>query len=93
MLVVLEVLFAVFAPAGRGGEGSSGWRWLGAGAGGSWRGGAGWLLDGGGKLLLWSSAFIEARFRRLRRTASTTVYKAWWWLLPGSWRYGVSGDV
>ena len=50
-------------------------------------------LGGGGKMLLWSSAFIEARFRRLRRTASATVYKAWWWLLPGGWRYGVSGDV
>ena len=90
-MVFLEVLFVVFAPAGRGGEGSSGWRWLVAGAGGPCRGGGGWLLGGGGELLLWSSSFIEARFRRLRRTASAAVYKAWRWLLPGGSRYGISG--
>ena len=66
--VLVQVVLVVFSidgsPAGRGGEGSAVWSWLGDGGGGPCCGGGGWKLGGAGKLELWPYSFNETRFRR-----------------------------
>ena len=58
------------APAGRGGEGSGFWRWLGDGGGGPGRRRRGWKKGGCGELALWLCTFIDSRFRCLAADGS-----------------------
>jgi hypothetical protein len=86
-------LFGCSAPAGHGGEGSGGWRWLVAGVGGHGWCGGGWKMGEAG-----SSCCGRARSSRLgfvagRRTATAVIYNVWRRHLPGGWRYGDSGIV
>ena len=92
LLREVVVLFVVYALAGRGGKGSSGWRWL--GDGGGWPGcrRRGWKLGGSWARVLWPYSFIDLQFRRLRRTVLAAVYMMWWCSRSGGWWYGVDGD-
>jgi hypothetical protein len=84
---------AGFAPAGRGGEGSSFWRWVPGGAGGPERHGGGWKKGGGGRVALWPCSFSEFRFRRWAADGSCGCLQLLLALPLGGLRYGVAGGA
>ena len=64
LLLDVVVLFVVSALAGRGGEGSGDWRWVGAVGGWPWRRRRGWKKGGSWVRVLWSFSFIASQFCR-----------------------------
>ena len=79
------------APAGRGGEGSSFWRWAPrAGGGGLGCRGGGWKKGGGERMVLWPCSFIETRFRRWAADGFCGCLRHVVVLPLGGGRYGVA---